>query len=103
MNQRAGGGFNFTNAQGQPISAATYSQLTKTPFRSLLQTMATKGDTGAQTVLGFVGNDYGYDPTKINNSNANTYNSMVWGTGKSAPTGPNIQGGQLVLPSGVRL
>jgi hypothetical protein len=88
MSQRFGGGYNFTNAQGQAISAATYSQLTNTPFRTLLQTMSNGGDTGAQTALGFVGNDYGYDPTKAASyQNSSTYNALTWGAQgvKAAP------------------
>lgn len=81
MTQRAGGGFNFTN-NGAAISAAQYAKLTNTPFRTLLQTMAAKGDSGAQTALGFVGNDYGYDPTKSTSyENGNLYNSLTWGVG----------------------
>ena len=103
MVQRAGGGFNFTDAQGRAISAATYSMQTGVAFRTLLTQMSNGGDAGARTVLGFVGNDYGYDPTKINSSNAGLYNSLVWGTGKAAPQGPQTSGGQLKLPSGLKL
>jgi hypothetical protein len=79
MMQRQGGGYNFTYGN-QAISAARYSQLTNTPFRSVLQTMATSGDTGAQTALGFVGNDFGYDPTKAASyQNSGTYNALTWG------------------------
>jgi hypothetical protein len=106
MTQRAGGGFNFINANGQAISAATYAHLTGQAFRGLLQTMANRGDTGARQTLGFVGNDFKYDPTKISSgNNANLYNAMTWGSGLPSAhvNGPNISGGQLVLPSGVRL
>lgn len=83
MAQRAsGGGFNFTNAYGNAISAAQYAATKGIPFRTLLQQMANAGDNGAKTLLGFVGNDYGYDPKKIGN-NGNLYNAFVWGTGKS--------------------
>jgi hypothetical protein len=81
MTQRAGGGFNFSY-QGQAISAARYSQLTGTQFRSLLGTMSNAGDTGAKAALGFVGNDFGYDPTKMSAyQNAGTYNALTWGAG----------------------
>lgn len=106
MSQRAGGGFNFTNANGQAISAATYAQLTKTAFRSVLQRMANAGDAGAKAALNFVGNDYGYDPNKVKagSSSAKLYNALVWGTGRSAPVNaPNIQSGKLTLPSGFQL
>lgn len=77
MVQRADGGFNFTQ-NGVAISAARYSQLTNTPFRTLLQQMANRGDVGAKSALNFVGNDYGYNPNQIG-TNGNTYNSLVWG------------------------
>lgn len=76
--QKANGGFAFTDANGSPISAATYSQLTGIPFRSLLQSMANAGDTGAKTALNFVGNDYGYNPNMVG-TNAATYNALIWG------------------------
>ncbi len=84
--QRAGGGFNFTNASGQPISAAQYATSKGIAFRDLLQTMANAGDKGAASALGFVGNDYGYDPRKIG-GNANLYNSLVAGTGRAVSNG----------------
>lgn len=89
MTQRSGGGFNFVNAQGQPISAAQFSALKGVPFRTVLQEMANAGDAGAKTALGFVGNDYGYDPTKVTSTAlANLYNSLVGGTGKTAQALP---------------
>jgi hypothetical protein len=87
MSQRAGGGFNFTE-NGQAVSAAKYAQLTGTPFRTLLSQMASKGDSGAQTALGFVGNDYKFDPTKISSyQNAGTYNALTWGAGVPTDSG----------------
>lgn len=88
MAQRQGGGYNFTDANGNAISAATYARMTNTPFRTLLQQMASSGDVGAKTALGFVGNDFGYDPTKAASyQNAGVYNSLTWGAGvKAAPT-----------------
>lgn len=83
--QRADKGFNFTDANGNSISAAAYAHATNTPFRDLLQRMAKAGDQGAAQALGFVGNDFGYDPNKVNNQNAaNLYNSLTWGTGRQA-------------------
>jgi acetyl/propionyl-CoA carboxylase alpha subunit len=49
--QRKDGGFNFTNASGQPISARLYAQLTGTSFNTLLKKMAASGDKGAAEVL----------------------------------------------------
>lgn len=77
--------FAFTDASGKPISAAAYAQLTNTSFRSLLEKMASSGDNGAKTALGFVGDDFGYDPSKVNSQSlADLYNALVWGTGKQA-------------------
>lgn len=89
--QRPDKGFNFTDHNGRPISAAAYSQLTGIPFRELLQNMANEGDVGAQKALGFVGNDYGYDPRNLNN-NASLYNNLVWGVRPNA-TGQLSGGG----------
>jgi hypothetical protein len=69
MNQRSGGGFNFSTSDGQALSAAQYSKMMGIPFRSLLQTMANAGDSGARAALDLVGNDYGYNRTKISNQN----------------------------------
>lgn len=83
--QRGDKGFNFTDNQGRAISAAQYSALKGIPFRNLLQTMANSGDSGAKAALGFVGNDYGYDPRKITSQGlANLYNALVGGTGRKA-------------------
>lgn len=76
--QRADKGFNFTDPNGQSISAATYSQLTGIPFRSLLQQMANSGDAGAKQALGWVGNDYGYNPSMLG-SGGDVYNNLIWG------------------------
>lgn len=87
MSQRTGGGFNFFDSNGNPLSAAQYSQATGKPFRQLLQEMANAGDKGAAKALGFVGNDYNYDPTKIGNDGA-IYNALLgglWGRKYQAP------------------
>lgn len=87
--QRSDKGFDFTDANGQPISAATYAAAKNISFRSLLQTMANAGDAGAKQALNFVGDDYGYDPNKVRSKSlADIYNSLVWGTGRSAS--PNL-------------
>lgn len=83
--QRKDKGFDFKDQFGNPISAAAYAAATGIPFRQVLQTMANSGDIGAKQALGFVGDDYGYDPTKINSKSlADLYNSLVWGTGRTA-------------------
>lgn len=97
---KAGGGYAFTGPNSQPISAAQYAAVNGIPFRTLLSQMASQGDTGAKAALGFVGNDFGYDPSKVNNQNlVNLYNSLVWGTGRSAsvPSSNSLQGTGLGL------
>ena len=109
--QRADKGFNFTDGAGQSISAAQYAQLKGIPFRDLLTDLAKAGDKGAQQALGFVGNDLGYDPSKIGNLGS-LYNALVWGTGRSFTGGasaplnvPGLKaaGQQQSLPAGLRL
>lgn len=90
MTQRSGGGFNFTNQNGQAISAAQYSQLTKIPFRTLLQTMANAGDRGAASALGLVGNDYGYNRSKVTNA---AQANLLKALGLSGVTVPKAGGG----------
>ncbi len=82
MVQRGDKGFGFTDAAGNTINAAQYAAVKGIPFRDLLQSMAQAGDTGAAQALGFVGNDYGYDPRKVNQQwQANLYNAL---TGRNA-------------------
>lgn len=45
--QRNGGGFNFVDKNGKPISALTYAQQTKADFGQLLSYLGSKGDTYA--------------------------------------------------------
>ena len=67
MSQRGDKGFNFTDASGKSISAATYSKLKGIPFRTLLSQMAAAGDYGAKVGLNLIGNDYGVDMGKLKN------------------------------------
>lgn len=84
------GPFSFADASGKPISAAAYAKLTNIPFRTLLENMASSGDQGAKAALGFVGNDFGYDPNKVN---VDLYNALTWGVQGGAvrytPPGPS--------------
>jgi hypothetical protein len=87
--KRADGGFNYVDANGKPISAYSYAVAKKLNIRDVLSEAAKQGDKGAQTALGFVGNDGGYDPRKVTSAQlANLYNSLFWGTGKSATFKP---------------
>lgn len=51
MYQRQGGGFNFTDDQGRRISAASYAGLNGTDPWSVIQQMASQGDTGARDAV----------------------------------------------------
>lgn len=65
MVAKKGGGFAFTDANGRPISAATFSKMKGIPMRSLLQQMANSGDYGAVVGLQLIGNDYGVNQGKL--------------------------------------
>lgn len=77
VKRKKDGGFAFSY-NGQPVSAAVYAQGTGQTFRNVLQAMAKKGDRGAKAALGFVGDDFGYDPGRIGN-NKGIYNALTWG------------------------
>lgn len=79
--QRKDKGFNFQDANGRAVSAAVYAKANNIPFRTLLQRMAKMGDSGAKQALSFVGNDFRYDPRKVNAQRAQLYNNLVWGSG----------------------
>lgn len=84
MRQRADKGFDFVDSSGRSVSAATYSAATGIPFRQLLQQMANAGDSGARQALGFVGDDYRYDTSKIRPGVTslgilNLYKALTWG------------------------
>lgn len=71
MNQRGDGGFNFTNAQGQPISANSYAQIMGIPFVQLVNRMANAGDAGARSVMAGPGVD--------RNRNPAVWRALTWG------------------------
>lgn len=81
--RKDGGGFAFTDAQGNPISAAGYAQATGKDIRDVLYEIGQKGDTYAQQVY----NQILQDPFFEKNIGAyvNTYSPLFWGT-----TGPTI-------------
>jgi len=80
MIQRPGGGFNFTDPAGNSTTAAHYAAIKGIPFRDLLSSMAKSGDKGAKSALGFIGNDFGYNPNKVTQQwQADLYNSLVGG------------------------
>lgn len=79
MAQRNDGGFNFTDARGNAISAYSYAKMTGKSFRSILQTMASKGDSFAANALKYAGDDGAYNPASVDINTAKNWNSLVWG------------------------
>lgn len=77
--KRAGGGFNFVDTTGSPISALQWAQGHGiSNFRNVLQYMASQGDQGAKAGLSFIGNDGNADPTKVTNQGiANLYHALT--------------------------
>ncbi len=76
VSAKAGGGFNFQNAGGQPISAASFAAANNMPIGTLLQRMGQAGDTYAAQAYNQL--------SKTKNQNAfNTaskqYSSLFWG------------------------
>lgn len=77
MVQRAGGGYNFTDANGNPISALTYAKQTGQTFRGVLASMT--GDSFAQAALQHAGNDAAYNPATVTADLAKNWSSLIWG------------------------
>lgn len=95
MTQRAGGGFNFTDARGNAISAYTYAKQTGQSFRTVLSNMAAKGDAYAATALKYAGNDGAYNPAQVDLNTAKNWTSLTWGNNV------NLQTPQAARVSGV--
>lgn len=74
-----GGGFNFTDAHGQPISAATYAQQSGIPLGTLLQQMASQGDTTALNAYAAIANHPNLTAQALANVKK-SYSSLYWGT-----------------------
>lgn len=63
-------GFNFFDAEGNPITAAQYAPLANIGYRELLARMAAEGDKNAKLALGYVGDDarFGAAPSSLRGS-----------------------------------
>lgn len=61
MSQRVDAGFNFTGANGKPVSAFAYAQANNIPFTSLLQQMGSAGDSKAAQMYNWVMKSHGGD------------------------------------------
>ena len=57
IQRSSNGGYNFFDAAGRPVTAASYASVTGTGFRKLLSDMAANGDANAKVALQYVGND----------------------------------------------
>lgn len=62
-------GYNFTDANGKPISASTFATLAGVKFTDLLSQMANTGDAGAARVMKNSDNSKDY---------ANAYRALTW-------------------------
>ncbi len=83
VQQKAGGGFNFQNAAGQPISAASFAAANGVKIGDLLYQMGIKGDQYAAKAY----NQIAANTKKNSNYNPfsdpiakSSYSSLFWGT-----------------------
>ena len=79
MSQRSGGGFNFQDVNGQPISAAKYAQLTNQPLGSVLKSMGQAGDKYSQQLYNELNLILSTGGT-IDNRIKQEYSPIFWGT-----------------------
>lgn len=86
MTMRPGGGFNFTDARGNPISALTYAKQTGQSFRTVLSNMSARGDQYASTAIKFAGNDGAYNPAQVDINTAKNWTSLTWGNNVNLQT-----------------
>lgn len=68
MRQRGDGGYNFTDANGRAISAATYARLVGVNLAQLVNAMANSGDKGARAAMSGPGL----------NTKAASYKALTW-------------------------
>lgn len=82
MVQRQDKGYDFKDAQGNPISAARYAQLTNTPIGNVLYEMGRHGDKYAQKVYNlFAGQQQmGMNINKIGAGTKKDHSAIFWGT-----------------------
>lgn len=79
---KAGGGFNFTNAAGQPVSAATFAAANGVSIGDLLYRMGQSGDKYAAGVYNEVAQQSKQNPgyNVLNDPQAkNAYSAIFWG------------------------
>lgn len=80
--KRSDGGFNFTNASGQPISAASFAAANNVPLGDLLYRMGQNGDATAARAYDWFKYNANNDPTRLKQTPGytNTFGSLTWGT-----------------------
>lgn len=76
---KPGGGFNFTNANGQPISAASFASANNVPINTLLQRMGQAGDQYAAQAFHTLDKHQHMNPAALTNVK-NNYSSLFWGS-----------------------
>ena len=81
MQQRNNGGFNFTDANGTPVSAAKYAQVSGQGIGQVLQAMGQAGDTYAQQVYNQLQGDpfFGKGNANYDNQIKKQYSALFWG------------------------
>lgn len=79
--RKSDGGFAFTNAKGQPISAAKYAQQTGSDIRDVLRQMGQQGDAYAAQLYNQLRNPVNFrDFQKRPNVYKQMYSPIFWGT-----------------------
>lgn len=79
--RKSDGGFAFSNAQGQPISAFSYAKQTGTDIRDVLQQMGSQGDKYAATVYNQLASDpfFGKGNQTYDQKIFKAYSPIFWG------------------------
>lgn len=79
--QRQGGGFNFVDAKGNPISAAKYAQATNQDIRTVLYKMGQSGDTYSQQLYNQLARDpfFARGDAKYDQRIYQAYKPIFWG------------------------
>lgn len=81
ISRKQGGGFAFTDSNGQAISAAKYAQLTNQPLGTVLYSMGQQGDAYAQQLYNQLRNDpfYGKGNAQYDAKIRAQYSPIFWG------------------------
>lgn len=80
---KSGGGYAFTDASGQPVSAATFASQNNVPIGDVLYRMGQAGDTTAANAYNWLKYNQGTDLAKsgkLDQLAKQNYSSLFWGT-----------------------